>query len=393
MPMRKLTADQKILVIAIGAAVLLSIAAAVIGTSEQVESPVPSSYSSALGGAKAPYLLLEEMHYRVERWTASPTELANVQEPATLILAVPTQAASPEEKEALQAFLERGGRVLAVGDLAATMLGSSRARPGMMNFEWKIYPRVVPTALTRNAPKIAMAASSYWQSRNGEDLVHYSEGGEDVVVSYPVGKGEVIWWAGATPLTNNGIAEQGNLALFLNSVGAPGERRVLWDEYFHEGGGHTVVGSIVSSPIKWALLQLAVLGMLVLFTYSRRHGPIFVPTPQARLSPLEFVDALAQLYHRAHATNVSLEVAYNRFRSEAAPRLGLPRNCTARQLAAAYQERFGKHEPDLGVTLARAESQIYDHTVKEPETIELVRQLHRLTMAMRPQQTRKAEKK
>jgi hypothetical protein len=392
MPMRKLSTDQQILLIALVAAILLSIVAAVVSTSEQAESQVPSSYSSGLGGAKAPYLLLEEMHYRVERWTASPTELASVQEPATLVLAEPSLAASPEEKEALQSFLERGGRVLAAGDLAATMLGSSRARAGMPNFEWKIYPRVLPTALTRNAPKIAMAASSYWQSRNGEDMVHYSEGGEDVVVSYPAGKGEVVWWAGATPLTNNGIAEQDNLALFLNSVGAPGERRVLWDEYFHEGG-HTVGDSIMSSPLKWALLQLAVLGMLVLFTYSRRHGPIFVPAPGARLSPLEFVDALAQLYHRAHATNVSLEVAYNRFRSQAAPRLGLPRNCTARQLASAYQERFGKQEPDLGATLARAESQIYDHTVKEPETIELVRRLHRLTMAMRPQQTRKAEKK
>ena len=391
MPMRTLTTDQKILAIAMVAAILLSVVAAVIGTSEQVESPVPSSYAAGLGGAKAPYLLLEEMHYRVERWTVSPAELATVQEPATLILAEPSLAASPEEKEALKAFLERGGRVLAVGDYAAAMLGSERVRPGMPNFEWKIYPRVLPTALTRNAPKIAMAPAAYWQSR-GEDVVHYSEG-EDVVVSYPVGKGEVIWWAGATPLTNNGIAEQGNLALFLNSVGAPGERRVLWDEYFHEGGGRTVVGSILSSPIKWALVQLAVMGLLVLFTYSRRHGPIFVPPAAARLSPLEFVDALAQLYHRAHATNVSLEVAYNRFRSEAGPRLGLPRNCTARQLAAAYQERFGRQDPDLGTTLARAESLIYDHTVKEPETIELVRQLHRLTMAMRPQQTRKAEKK
>lgn len=392
MPMKKLTADQKILLVALGVAVLLSFFAAIFGRSAGGESPVPSSYASGLGGAKAPYLLLEEMHYKVERWTASPTELVNVQEPATLILAEPTLPATPEERQALRAFLDRGGRVLAVGEYAASIVGSDRARPGMPNFEWKTYPRALPTELTRNAPEIAMASISSWHARSGEDIVHYSADGEDVVVSFRVGKGEVIWWAGPTPLTNNGISERGNLALFLNSVGAPGDRRVLWDEYLHEGG-HTVADSVISSPIKWALLQLAVLGMLVLFTYSRRHGPIFVPTPAARLSPLEFVDALAQLYHRAHATNVSLEVAYNRFRSEVAPRLGLPRNCTARQLAAAYQERFGKQEPDLVPTLARVESLIYDHTVAEPETIELVRQLHRLTMAMRPQQTRKAEKK
>jgi hypothetical protein len=359
MSVRKLSADQKILLIGLVAAILLSVVAAAIGTSEQVESSTPSSYVSGLGGAKASYLLLEETHYRVERWTVSPTELQRVEEPATLILAEPTLPASTEERAALAAFLERGGRVLAIGDLAAGMLGSPRARPGMPHLEWKTYPRVLPTALTRNAAMIAMASTSSWQSRNGEDLVHYSADGEDVVVSYPVGKGEVIWWAGATPLTNNGISEADNMALFLNSVGAPGERRVLWDEYSHEGG-HTVMDSVISSPIMWALLQLALLGMLVLFTYSRRHGPIFVPTPAARLSPLEFVDALAQLYHRAHATNVSLEVAYQRFRNEAAP---------------------------------RAESLTYDHTVPEAETIDLVRQLHRLTMAMRPQQKRKPEKK
>lgn len=392
MPVRKLSADQKILLAGLAIAIILSIVAAVIGTAEQVESAVPSSYASGRGGAKAAYVLLDELHYRVQRWTASPTDLATVQEPATLILAEPTLAASPEEKEALKAFLERGGRVLAVGDRAAGMLGNTRAHFGVQGMEWKTFPRVLPTALTRNAPKIAMAPSSFWQASSSQDLVHYSADGEDVVVSYPVGNGEVIWWAGATPLTNNGISEYDNVALFLNSVGAPGDRRVLWDEYFHEGG-HTVMESVIASPIKWAFVQLAVLGMLVLFTYSRRHGPIFVPTPAARLSPLEFVDALAQLYHRAHATNVSLEVAYNRFRSEAAPRVGLPRNCTARQLAAAYQEKFGKQEPDLGPMLARAESLIFDHTVSEPETIELVRQLHRLTMAMRPQRKRKPENK
>src|SRR2546422_4760103 len=43
--------------------------------------------------------------------------------------------------------------------------------------------------------------------------------------SYSYGKGQVIWWAAATPLSNAGIRQRGNLNLFLNSVGPPGERR------------------------------------------------------------------------------------------------------------------------------------------------------------------------
>jgi hypothetical protein len=42
----------------------------------------------------------------------------------------------------------------------------------------------------------------------------YGDGDRTVVVKYPFGRGEVLWWASATPLTNAGLKEPGNLEFF-----------------------------------------------------------------------------------------------------------------------------------------------------------------------------------
>jgi hypothetical protein len=378
MPMRPLSADRKILIVGAATALLLCSVAVLVGTKREAGSEWPSSYATGRGGAKAAYLLLNDLGYKVERSNAPPASLENVDLPATLILAEPTHAASASDKKALQDFLRRGGRVLAVGRLAAWMLDDVRVRMGTPHLVWKTYPRVTPSAITRRARTISMSAEWYSASTDGRTVVHYSADGEDVVVSYPVGKGEVIWWASATPLTNNGIQERDNIFLFLDSVGDPG-RHVVWDEYFHEGA-RTVSDSILSSPLKWAIIQLAVLGGFVVLTFSRRHGPIFVRRQRTRLSPLEFTDALAHLYRRAHAANVGLEVAYERFRHAAVHRLGLAGPCSAPQLGEAFEQRFGI--AGVRETLVQAESLRYEHDVSERQTIELVRALHRYTMQL-----------
>ncbi|HSE47883.1 MAG TPA: DUF4350 domain-containing protein [Terriglobales bacterium] len=378
MPMTGTPSDRKLLLGGAVAAAVLSLIAVLAGATRQQDSAWPSSYAAGRGGAKASYLLLEELGYQVERADASPTELARIALPATYILAQPLTAASEEERRAIKEFLTRGGRVLAIGPQAAWTVGASRARFGMPHVVWKTYPRVTASELTRDAAAISTAAESYWEP-HAEDgtVVHYSADGEDVVVSYPVGSGEVIWWAGATPLTNNGIQERGNLYLFLNSVGPKQGRRVLWDEYYH-GEARTALDSLWSSPLKWGLLQLGLVSGFVLLTYSRRLGPTFVRHSQTRLSPLEFTDALAHLYRRAHAANVSVEVAYERFRHAATRRLGLPHSATAAQISDAFEAQYGA--AGARDTIRHAEALRFDPGASELEAIEVVRALHRYTM-------------
>src|SRR5208282_5884813 len=102
-------------------------------------------------------------------------------------------------------------------------------------------------------------------------LVHFADDkGNAVVVSYKVGDGSVVWWASAWPLENAGIREKNNLELLLNSTG--GYKRVLWDEYYQDEHKKAAEHKPVRA-YRWALAQLALIGLAVVLTYSRRSGP------------------------------------------------------------------------------------------------------------------------
>src|ERR1700736_1127251 len=108
------TGDRKLL---IGAGVVLTIlivASTYLSPKQSAgRSAYPSSYSGDWDGAKGPYLLLQNLHYHVERWEKSPTEISGTPSQEVLILAGPTQTPSPEEKAAILDFLLQGGRILA----------------------------------------------------------------------------------------------------------------------------------------------------------------------------------------------------------------------------------------------------------------------------------------
>jgi len=98
-------------------------------------------------------------------------------------------------------------------------------------------------------------------------------------------------------LTNAGISQAGNLPLFLNtmdSIKGSGPPVIYWDEYFHGARG-SLWGYVPKTPIPWGCVQLSIFLVAVLFTFSRRSGPIFSPAPISRLSPLEFVETMGGL--------------------------------------------------------------------------------------------------
>ena len=143
------------------------------------------------------------------------------------------------------------------------------------------------------------------------------------MVAWRMGAGEILWWAGATPLTNAGLSRAGNLRLFLNTVSNAAPLTVYWDEYFH-GQRASLWSYFEGTPVPWGILQAFVIALAVLFTYSRRSGPIVKPAPVSRLSPLEFVDTVGSLYQSARAGSVAVAVSYRRLRFQLSQRMGLP---------------------------------------------------------------------
>jgi hypothetical protein len=335
----------------------------------------PSSYSTDWLGMKAAFRLLQESGYRVERWESPPNELPADAAGTTLIFAEPSEHGSIAERAAVSRFVSVGGRLVVMGASGASLAPQSAAVPiPDSDLTPKPFSAQLPSPLSRNAPEVTMVAPDEWPSLAPSQLAIYDRQGKPGVIWYRFGKGEVIWWAIASPASNGSIREKGNLALFLNSVGPP-TSRVLWDEYFH-GMRRSLSSYFAQTPLPWAGLQVAFAFVVLLFTFSRRSGPIRMPAGESRLSPLEFVDTLGSLYQSAHAAPAAVEIVYQRLRLSLARQLGTPAKAKLPELCKAAAERLGWSANALFNTLSDAERAMRDINLENTEALDLVRGLH-----------------
>jgi hypothetical protein len=374
-------ADRKILLMSACLLVLLTVVALMIpNAGEEQSRGFPSSYDTSKEGAKAAYELLEETGYRVEHWTQSPAELPSAAGSTVLIVAGPTLAASSEETIQLRQFVQRGGRVLVTGMPGAALIGVKGVAPvpagSPAGFdEGSTFAAEQPAPLTRQAPAITMESSVRWVDHVRGQQRYYGSSDGAVVVKFPIGHGEVIWWAGDSPLTNFGITKASNLALFLNSVGSPGPTRVLWDEYFH-GVRKGLWQYLGRTPLPWALLQLLLFAILIICTFGRRSGPIRALARESRLSPLEFVETLGALYERRGEAAGALEIAFSHFRFLLSRRLGTPSAATSADLVRTMQNRPGLTLAGFAVTMEHIESALKLKKVAEPKALAWIGELH-----------------
>ena len=304
---------------------------------------VPSTYSSGAGGARAAYLLLLDLGYAVRRWEDPPAGLPGQPPHPVLIIAEPTVMPTAHESRTLVEFVQRGGRLLFCGAALPAFFAEADLKPEMPNIESREFSAIVPSSLTRAAPRVAIRPEAYWGKLHPSQLVLYGDDRAAAVVVWRIGAGQVLWWAGATPLTNAGITRAGNLSLFLNAVSASSSGEpisIYWDEYFHGERG-SLWSYFEKTPVRWSVVQLALLFLAVLFTFSRRSGPLVVPAPVSRLSPLEFVETMGGLYQRAGAQSIAVSVSYRHLRLELTRRLGLPAAVPDADLALAAGQRLG----------------------------------------------------
>jgi hypothetical protein len=373
MPLKVNARDRKLFLWLAAVFALLVLIAAIFASKGGSRSEIPTTYSSASDGAKAAFLLLQGSGYKVARWQRTLSELPDP-DGTTLILAEPEQAPTLDEKTRLKTFITDGGQVIATGFFAPLFLPEGSSVPDLIEgMVWKKIPAISPSAITRQAPEITLAPQAHW-SRGKSAIPLYGDGGEVRVVKYAFGKGQVMWWASATPLTNAGLREAGNLEFVLASIGeAP--REVLWDEYIH-GYRETLGATVVNSPIIWLILQFAFLGLAILATFSRRSGPIFQPVTQVRLSPLEFVNTLGGLYERAGAGSVAVDISYQRFRYWLTRRFGMSGKASVDELLRATRERSAVVDERFATTLRECESARYDPNLTPDQALKLVQKLH-----------------
>jgi hypothetical protein len=229
-----------------------------------------------------------------------------------------------------------------------------------------------------------MRPAAYWGALSPSQIRLYGDSGSPVIVAWRIDAGEILWWAGPTPLTNEGIKRADNLKLFLNAVsGAKADEPVsiYWDEYFH-GQRSSLWSYIEKTPLVWGCLQLLFLALGLLFTFSRRSGPIFTPATVSRLSQLEFVETMGGLYQRAGATAIPVNVSYRRLRFLLTRQFGLAATTLDPELAETARQRLG-FDNRLSDVLQDAARSANLEKLSAKRALSLVRQLENYVLQLR----------
>ena len=301
--------DRKLLLVAgIVTALLLAGTLAFGPGSSGPVSPVPSTYSSGSGGALAAYLLLVDLRYPVRRWEEPPAALATPGRGSLLILAEPTEFPSARDRESLVHFVESGGRILICGISVPAFFQDAHISSPTLDPEWKEFPGSSQLCIERRGQN-CNAADGLLEPLGFSAARTLWPAGFPTVVAWRMGQGEVLWWAAATPLTNAGITRAGNLRFFLNTVSRSGDDKPLsiyWDEYFHGERG-SLWSYVQKTPVAWGCVQLTIFMFGLIFTFSRRSGPVAMPAVVSRLAPLEFVETMGGLYERANAASIAVD--------------------------------------------------------------------------------------
>ena len=360
--------DRRLLLWCVGIAIALAVATGFLLPNGNNDNPLPSSYLAGQHGARAAYETLLRSGYSLERWERPLSELAATAGPETVVIFAQPFTREPNDIKAVRKIVERGGRVLSTGYMGSFIL---------------------PAEASDTPKEFHFAACKLG---NPMQRVEYSCAGNPAVVEYDWGKGHIVWWASSTPLENGSLSRAHNLDLLLASLGPRAGHRFYWDESLH--GEIRSVWSYAGG-VAWNSLWigLPVLALLIVFSFSRRSGPVRDLPPPPRATPIEFLEALGALYRKAGAASTAVSVAWERFRRHSLRLCGQRGSkMGAAELAAVIRRRFPRADANLEADLAACEEAAWAETANPRQALKLIQTLHahyeKLKEAARPDRQR-----
>ncbi len=371
--------DRRLLIGCMVAVIVLAFATAFLSRNENDDdNTVPSSYLTGKHGARAAYELLGASGYKVQRWEQPLSDLAERADAQTVVIfAEPDQGdVSAEDLKAVRDIVAKGGRVLVTGWTGGKIAPDGSPQPPS---QFQVACKLTPQGLDplAGSGEVWMVPEAGWGFEHPLDRVQYNCAGTPAVVEYSEGKGEVIWWASSTPLENSTISRANNMDLLLSSLGPRDGYDFYWDESLH--GETRTEWFYANGPAIWLLrIALVAIGLLILFSFSRRRGPVRELPAPVRATPVEFLEALGSLYAEARASATAVELAYERFRRRMGDLCGLKgAKMSAAELAAALRRRFPKAAPELEKDLADCEVAATNDKLAPKSALALVQVLNR----------------
>jgi hypothetical protein len=260
--------------------------------------PAGSSYATSEAGAKASYLLLASLGYRVER-RAEP--IGDLRKAELAFLLAPESRLDRVDLVGLGDWIEGGGTLVygvAVFEPAAETLRHALGLPALATRpvaeqEAELIGEWAP------ARKLVLRVGVDVEDRRGRDravaeLARQGRAVRALVVQRGQGR---IYVLDGSVLSNRGL-KGGDNALFLAALAArhAGQGTIVFDEFVHGYGDAVSLLSIAAWPLRLALVT----GVLALLVYAlaagRRLGPASPEPAPPRRASIEQIDALAAFY-------------------------------------------------------------------------------------------------
>lgn len=271
------------------AAVIIIIAAAgllVYGFKGDLQQSVEySGYNIEGDGTRALYLLSEQMGYDVKVFTRPSRFLPDN---ATLVAIGPILEILENnlEKKYLKAWLERGNVLLL-----------------MSNDDVEEY-------------------IEEFGATEPNDFGKYDRG-----YKYGVGDGSIIYFADSEKYTNSGVKNLEHGVQFIDALEESKNKTVLFNDYYHGiGSSGTNLWDILGFGGKLIIIQLVLCLLIYIFIVSRRFGKPVVVFETIKRKENEKLFALSNIYYKAKANGMALEIYLDNLKQEIAKFLGFAKD-------------------------------------------------------------------
>jgi hypothetical protein len=340
------------------------------GRERYTRSRAASSYNPSPEGTKATFVTLEKLGWRIERWEHPWTKLAS-REGVLVFTDLSSDelygghgALPPtrEETVALARWVAHGNTLLFYANPDQPLRRSTRELLDEMHIQlqtnsvanaehrgvWELtrtaqtFHRITPFDVTRAVRSMEGEQNPGFRIVEGPvvPLVVSDEGAVHALWA-PQGRGQVVVFSSASFIDNQFVAANDNLALLLNLLHElPAGGVVLFDEYHHGYSSEFAMHDFLGLPaVRFAVLQLALVVGLLLYSQARRFGEPVPLVVETRRSVLEYAVALGDLYRRADTQLETIDYLYQHTRRELIDRHGLRADATTAEIAARLASR------------------------------------------------------
>jgi hypothetical protein len=162
--------------------------------------------------------------------------------------------------------------------------------------------RVGPTLTVPPVDKVRADPLYTVETKRADLVVHLAAQHKPVLVSFGEGQGTVLIAGAFRPFTNRGLSDPGSARLVLNLLSRVRQGALIgFDEARHGFGEvQSLFGWLVGTAPGWGIILALALTMTYLAFRGRRFGrAVPLPSDRLRREPVEYIQAMANLFRRS----------------------------------------------------------------------------------------------